>query len=157
MNRIKKIILAIVILCNVQLYAQGNAEDQQLIENLVEKFKEDIVTKNSDSFLDLFVAEENVSWVGNGSRGEQFGSPSSFMRMLQSSTDKMREDFHHVEIWNDEMIAVVTFDYGFFINDSLSNWGKESWMLIKQKGTWKITSVNFSMIMPHQKEYPYKN
>jgi len=73
------------------------------------------------------------------------------MKMLHSSSDTMREDFHHVEIWNDEMIAVVTFDYGFFINDTLSNWGKESWMLIKQKGVWKITSVNISMIMPHQK------
>jgi len=40
MNRIKNIILAIVIICNVQFYAQGNAEDQQLIENLVENFKE---------------------------------------------------------------------------------------------------------------------
>ncbi len=157
MNSIKKIIFIIVIICNVQLYAQSDTEDQELIENVVEKFKMAIENKDTDAFLPLFVAEENVSWVGNGSRGEQFGSPSSFMRMLLSSTDTMREDFHHVEIWNDEMIAVVTFDYGFFINDKLSNWGKESWMLIKQKGVWKITSVNFSMIMPHQKEYPFKN
>jgi len=141
----------------VQLYSQGKSDDNQLIESVVEKFKEAIKTKDADAFLRLFVAEENVSWVGNGSRGEQFGSPSSFMNMLQSSTDTMREDFHQVAIWNDEMIAVVTFDYGFFINEKLSNWGKESWMLIKQKGVWKITSVNFSMIMPHQKEYPFKS
>lgn len=31
-----------------------------------------------------------------------------------SSTHKAREDFNKVKIWNDDLIAVVTFDYGFY-------------------------------------------
>ena len=46
------------------------------------------------------------------------------MTMIKNSKDEMREDFHNIKIWNDDYIGVVTFDYGFFINDKLSNWGK---------------------------------
>lgn len=131
--------------------------DKEQIEQVVEQFQQGIETKNLEEFLSLFVEESKVSWVGNGSLGQLFGSPSEFIQMLQSTDKNYREDFHNLQIWNDDLIAVVTFDYGFFGNEQLSNWGKESWMLIKQNGDWKITSVNFSMILPQQQPYPYQN
>ena len=157
MNKLKKSALLICLLFSTQLFSQNKVDDKQLIQEVVNNFKSAINSKDLSSFLTLFIEESKVSWVGKGSRGEQFGSPSGFISMLQSSKDTMREDFHNIEIWNDEFIAVVTFDYGFFINDNISNWGKESWMLIKQNDQWKITSVNFSMIMARQKEYPFQN
>ena len=107
-------------------------------------------------FQTLFFEEDKVSWVGNGSFGKQFDTPSGFIKMLQSTDKSYREDFHNIAIRNDDYIATITFDYGFFVNNQLSNWGKESWMLIKQDNKWKITAVNYSMVLPHQEPYPYK-
>jgi CubicO group peptidase (beta-lactamase class C family) len=129
--------------------------DKAKIEGVVERFKNGIASKNHDQFVALFETEEKISWVGIGSFGKQFGSPSGFIKMLQSTEQTYREDFHNVEIWNDEHMATVTFDYGFFGNIKLSNWGKESWMLIKEHGKWKITSVNYSIKLPHQEPYPF--
>lgn len=126
------------------------------IMTIIEQFKTCIQMKDLEQFQTLFVNEDKVSWVGNGTLGKQFGSPSRFIKMLQSTDTTYREDFHNVTIWNDDHIATVMFDYGFFGNDHLSNWGKESWMLIKQEGKWKITAVNYSMILPHEKTYPFK-
>ncbi|MDC6366972.1 MULTISPECIES: YybH family protein [Flavobacteriaceae] len=131
-------------------------DDKTQIEAVIANFQKGIEAKDLEGFLSLFVEGQKVSWVGNGSYGIQFGSPSSFINMLKMTDKTYREDFHNIAIWNDEYIAVVTFDYGFFGNDKLSNWGKESWMLIKQNGQWKITSVNYSMILAHQEEYPFK-
>jgi len=157
MNKLKKSVLLICLFFSTQLFSQNKVDDKQLIQEVVDNFKESIVNKDLDSFLELFVDEKKVSWVGASAFGSQFSSPTGFINMLKYNDDKVREDFHNIKIWNDNSIAVVTFDYGFFINDKVSNWGKESWMLIKQKGLWKITSVNFSMIMASQKEYPFQN
>lgn len=125
------------------------------VEDILEAFKTCIREKNTEKFVSLFVDEARVSWVGNGSMGTQYSSPSAFMRLLNSSPRMYREDFHNVHINMDDRIATVSFDYGFFANDNLMNWGKESWFLIRQNDQWKINAVVYSMIMPHQKEYPY--
>ncbi len=143
-------------LLSINTYAQSSSPNQALIEEVISAFKKGIVEKDLDNFLRLFVPEEKVSWVGNGSLGTQFGNPSGFIKMLQRSNASYREDFHNISIWNDEDIGVVTFDYGFFINNTLANWGKESWMLIRQNGQWKITSVNYSMILAGEKDYPFE-
>lgn len=140
---------------------QGSNETNKIsdiaeIQQVIEQFKECIENKNLNQFVSLFAEEETVSWIGNGSFGVQNGSPSSFIKMLQTTNKSYREDFHNVIIWHDDLIATVTFDYGFFGDNQLSNWGKESWMLIKKNSKWKITNVNFSMILPHQKKYPYE-
>lgn len=142
--------------CCLYLQSYGQTapnEDIKAIEQVIEQFKQAIETENKDDFMKLFV-KEKISWVGNGSRGSIFDSPEGFMNLLASTGD-CREDFHNVEIWNDHLVGTVTFDYGFFMNDQVQNWGKESWMLIKQSDGWKITSVNFSMILAFEKPYPF--
>lgn len=155
MNYLKTISCIILLTMSVNLsQAQTSDNNTTAIQEVVDKFKKAISEKDKEGFVKLFVGEP-ISWVGAGKMGQMFGTPEGFMDMLGASNEAEREDFHNVKIWNDELIGVVTFDYGFFINDKLSNWGKESWMLINDKGEWKITSVNFSMIMPQEKEYPF--
>lgn len=133
--------------------AQGG-DDEKAIQEVIKVFQNSISNKDKDSFSKLFV-DNPISWVGNGSLGERYGNPTGFMNMIASSSEKLREDFHNITVWHDHLIAVVSFDYGFFANDMLTNWGKESWMLIKKGGKWKITSLNFSIILPHQQDYPF--
>ncbi|WP_449386879.1 hypothetical protein [Chryseobacterium lineare] len=47
-------------------------------------------------------------------------------------------------IENDYTIGSVTFDYSFWIDNQMKNYGKEFWHLIRTDGEWKIISVVFS-------------
>lgn len=152
-SRIKTIVLFLLIGISTSAVGQNNNEDKAAIQQVVDRFKAAIVSEDKEAFMTLFVKEE-VSWVGCGSRGAMFASPESFMSLV-AQLGNCREDFHNVNIWHDEYIGVVSFDYGFFENDTLMNWGKESWMLIKRNDQWKITSVNFSINMPFAKPYPF--
>ncbi len=155
MNKIGMLLIVQALVISGKSVSQdAETNDKKAIEQVVEEFKEAIVTENKEEFMKLFV-KEKVSWVGNGSKGAMYDSPEGFMHLLSVFGD-CREDFHNLEIRNDEFIGMVTFDYGFFEEDELRNWGKECWVLIKENGQWKITSVNFSMIMPFTKPYPWE-
>ncbi len=55
-----------------------------------------------------------------------------------------REEFEGIEIHTDGGVASVYFDYKFYLNSELQNWGAESWLLVRSETGWKIQAVNFS-------------
>uniref|UniRef100_A0AAU6WIV1 Nuclear transport factor 2 family protein n=2 Tax=Chryseobacterium TaxID=59732 RepID=A0AAU6WIV1_9FLAO len=55
-----------------------------------------------------------------------------------------QEKFKNIRIINDDVVASVTFDYLFLEEDKVTNWGTESWHLIKAEGKWKIVSIIYS-------------
>lgn len=155
-SRIATILL--VLTMSSQAYSQGSQgtkEDEAAIRKVVDSFFECVAKKDKETFLSLF-ANQEISWVGAGSIGKMVSSPSDFMDQLKAGGGEYGEDLHNLSIWNDEFIAVVTFDYGFITNGKVTNWGKESWMLIKENSQWKITSFNFSVIMSFKQPYPFE-
>jgi hypothetical protein len=52
--------------------------------------------------------------------------------------------FENVQIINEDVVSSVIFDYTFWSDKKMKNYGKELWQLIKTDGQWKITSVIFS-------------
>lgn len=141
------------------LHAQPKAtEVEKKITTVMHDFMQAIMNKDSVKFYSLFHAEP-IAWVGSYKDKTQAGrllknskaksyftdDYKSFIRGIISDKESSEEKFYNVKIVGDESIANLSFDYSFWFDGKKSNWGKESWGLIKVEGKWKITSVLFSM------------
>lgn len=135
-----------------------NKTDKEQIQEVMREFFTAIKEKDSSKFYSLF--HENVNWIGtykdksfdkilhqNHKMKPYFsGNFREFFKSI-SGTKPVEEKYDNVKIVEDGNIASTNFDYSFWYDNKMLNWGKEIWTLIKVYGTWKITSVNFSMEM----------
>ncbi|GAB5526173.1 MAG: hypothetical protein Roseis2KO_40450 [Roseivirga sp.] len=58
---------------------------------------------------------------------------------------KERLDQAEIKVAVSEKIASVSAPYLFWINDQFSHCGYETFVLVKEKGSWKINSLTFSV------------
>jgi len=72
----------------------------------------------------------------------------NFIRLVVSSKKKAEEKYSNINIWNDNTIATLSFDYSFWIDDKETNWGIETWQLLYKGKEWKILSAVFSINDP---------
>jgi hypothetical protein len=145
--------------------AQQTSKDKEEIHQLLNSFMQSIVKKDSVTFNSLFF-EGNVNWIGvikEKSQAKRIEVNPSIVKNYFTSTytsfiqsilrdKKSEEKFENIVIQNDDAIASVTFDYSFWSEDSMTNWGNEYWQLVKINGQWKISSVLFSIEI--SKYYP---
>lgn len=145
--------------------AQQTSKDKQEIHQLLNSFMQSIIKKDSVTFNSLFF-EGNVNWIGvikEKSQAKTIEDNPSIVKNYFTSTytsfiqsilrnKKSEEKFENIVIQNDDAIASVTFDYSFWSEDSMTNWGNEYWQLVKINGKWKISSVLFSIEI--SKYYP---
>ncbi|GEN77179.1 hypothetical protein CHA01nite_29190 [Chryseobacterium hagamense] len=116
-----------------------------------------MIRKDSAAFQSLF-HENPVVWIGvvkNRSQQKRLEkNPANrknyfkdawqnFFRYIMEKGRK-EEKFENIRIINDDVIASVTFDYSFLEENTVTNWGSESWHLIKAEGKWKIVSLIYS-------------
>lgn len=161
---IKKIIIALLITCNgTKVFSQN---EEKAILKQVQTFMECIVSKDSLTFNKLF-HDGPVAWTGVFRdsttakirfRDKSFSNvfndtPKNFFRGLMK-IERVEEKFDHIKIVHDGSIALVSFDYTFWMNGQIYNWGSEYWTMIKKDNVWKITSVIFSMEL--EMFYPYQ-
>ncbi len=154
----KTINLIIFILISNFTSAQNFSKEKAEIENVIQLFKESIVKKDSTTFFSLF-HENPVIWIGlvkNKSQQKRLeknplnkknyfkDTYENFFKYIMEKGTK-EEKFELIKIVNDDVIASVTFDYSFYEDNKMSNWGNEYWHLIKARGKWKIVSVIYSI------------
>lgn len=134
----------------------GDAEKE--ITKVMHDFMRAIIDKDSVTFYSLFHTEP-VAWVGSykdktqatrlqkNSKAKSYFTDDykNFIRGIIGDKESTEEKFYNVRMVCDESIASLSFDYSFWFGGKKSNWGKESWGLLKVDGRWKITSVLFSM------------
>lgn len=154
----KTINFLIFILLSNFAFAQNSVKEKAEIEKIVTQFKKSIIQKDSVTFYGLF-HEDPVVWIGlvknksqqkrlelNPSKTKNYfkGSYQNFFSFILKKEQK-EEKFENIKIVNDDVIASVTFDYSFWIEGKMNNWGSESWHLIKANGNWKIVSIIYSI------------
>ena len=147
--------------------AQEYEKEKTEIKTLIEEFRQDILKKDTVTFLNLF-HEDPVNWIGvikNKSYEKQLeynpdntknyfsGDYRDFAKGLLKK-EKKEEIFENIKIINDDVIGSVSFDYSFWLEDKMTNYGKEFWLLVKVAGKWKIASVVYSIEAPefHKKQ-----
>jgi hypothetical protein len=153
----RQIITLIVILLTQTAFSQTKKVDnKQEIHKVLNTFMECLVEKDSIKFYSLFHTDP-VVWVGvmqlksyaneltrDSAANDNFRA--NYKAFYRHFYDKeVEEKFYNINILEDGYIASVIFDYSFWGKGKKTNWGKESWAMIKTSGQWKITSVIFSL------------
>lgn len=153
MKTIVHFFLLTVLIMPLSVYASGEDE----IHGIIEAFGQAIKEKDKPAFMSLFVAD-GVSWIGvfsdkefskfsgqEGMPGKLYkSSPSDFIEWIISADGATRETFENVVVNTDGEVAAVYFDYKFYLDNNVHNWGAESWLLVNTESGWKIQAVNFS-------------
>lgn len=129
-------------------------EDTAAIAEVVEAFRLGIIHKDGPALSNL-VLDSDIMFTSPGDQarvdavraydphfnGIGTGGFGAFARYISTTQDTVEEKFHNVEIVQDGPVALVTFDYEFYGNGKLENYGLEHWQMRKTDGRWKIFSV----------------
>jgi len=128
------------------------------IRRVVETFRTSILRKDKASFVDLFL-DKTVPWIAvvgdetlarqraevpDSSKIDTSDNYMAFIDWVCSTNDTIEEKLSGLAIETDGDVASVIFDYSFHKGAQLSNWGKESWQLVRTDRGWKIASVVYS-------------
>ncbi|AZA93337.1 nuclear transport factor 2 family protein [Chryseobacterium sp. G0162] len=148
----KKLLLLLVLGFN---FSFAQTKDEKEILKVMNDFMESIKTRNEAQYLSLF--QEPVLWTGiykdrtqakrleKNPKAEYYFADDYKAFIKGFKDDKSEEKFDNIKIVEDGAVASANFDYSFWYDGKMENWGKEIWMLMKINGIWKITSVTFSM------------
>jgi len=159
----KNLVMAFVIIFMLffqRVVAQNKVIDYNQINDIIREYTRCVTEKDSVAFYALF-NEGTVTWCaaikeasmakakeeqGNKKRGTNYFADSykGFMRGLFHLTTA-KDLFDNIHIVEDGTVATVTMDYSFWANGKMTNWGGKYMMLIKRNGSWKITSVTYSL------------
>lgn len=151
----KRYICASIILLLTQSAFGQSKNSKKEIHKVLTTFMECLVKKDSTKFYNLFHTDP-VVWVGitqqktyadelkkDSTAKDNFkANYKSFYRHFY--TKEIEEKFYNIQILEDRYIATLLFDYSFWEAGKKTNWGKESWTMIRTNGQWKITAVVFS-------------
>ena len=149
---------------------ESEANDETQIRHILDEFMRCIVDKDKEAFLPLFI-EEPITWIGVSDpirredmlekrpeyKGYWPSSHEGFIDWICGSETRIEEKFWNIEITHDASVAAVTFDFTFNENGVVTNWGKESWHLVKSVDGWKICSVIFTLTNTEKNPYEGKN
>lgn len=143
-------------------FAENPAQSRLAIEAVIKAFEKAIADKDKDAFMRLFL-HEDITWVGVYTdasvaryraslkdpaqptpKAQSGGTPRRFIESIARAPEARTETFDIVRIDTDGEMAQVLFDYSFMIGDYRSNWGKESWQLVRTENGWKIAAVIWS-------------
>jgi hypothetical protein len=137
--------------------------DSTELRFITSEFMRCIKEKDKKTFLTLFYNNQ-TPWLGKfdaksekitldhnpsaiNAKGVYDISKLEFIDQMVSAPDStiIEEKFLNLQIETDGYIASVNFDYEMFINNEMTNNGKEFWHLIKTNEGWKIVSVIYSV------------
>ena len=148
--------------------ANNDSRDVAEIQDIVEKFRISIISKDKATFVSLFYSDnpEHVTWqfVTDDERVARIQKTkpeerkthrmpeSNYLTFIDGITkpgSRAREEvFRNVVVDTDGEVASVNFDYSYLADSKETNWGREMWHLVRTEAGWKIISVIFSVRDP---------
>lgn len=122
-------------------FAQGEKEVEKVIASLFEGMK----TKNTGLIQSAFHPEASMQTVIAGETGSKLGSNSvqDFVNRIANTpeTTQLDERILEYQIKIDGDMAAAWTPYRFYVNDTFSHCGVNSFQLIKTAEGWKITYI----------------
>jgi ketosteroid isomerase-like protein len=135
--------------------------DIAAIRKVVDDFKTAITGKNGKQLSSL-VLHSRILFTSPGDQAQvdserAFDSNfdgvgvsgfGQFAKFITTAKEAIEEKFYNVEITQDGPVAWVMFDYEFYVDGKMTNYGVEHWQLRKTDGKWKIFSVVWTRHVP---------
>lgn len=139
--------------------ADDHAADRAQIEQLVERFKNAIRTKDGQALHGMFLP--GASWLMGLDQASLAGlrrrQPQAkqfmpddyrkFFKYVSDAPKPMEEIFEDVRIQTDGIVGTVYFGYRFLIDGKTTNHGTETWQLVHADDGWKISAMLYSAIV----------
>lgn len=139
-------ILLCILLCFCVNISSGQDSDKEAVKNTVIMFFEGF--HNQDSVAIKRTTSEDIimQTVGKDDKGVSKVKTSNFKKFLKSivsipDTTKFHEKILSYQIKVDGNMANAWTPYQFWINDTLSHCGVNSFQMHKQNGIWKIIYI----------------
>jgi hypothetical protein len=153
--------------CQVPLQATPTSADAAAIRQVVDAFTAAIANKDKPAYLRLFFgsAPSDIGWqaVVDDARLAKIQKErpqaikarplpgNNFVALIDSvvaSPVREEERISALQIDTDGEIASAAFDYGYYSDGRLTNWGREMWQLVRTEQGWKIFSVVYTIRDP---------
>ncbi len=161
-------LLAIIIFSSSVCFAQENALDRLKLNGVIVEFEESIIQKDSTRFKKLFF-DDHVSFTGIMSKetemsikkdypdfqGIAVSNSTKFITDICKTEKKQVEKFYNINIETDGTISSISFDYSYFSDAKMIQWGHEKWNLVYADEQWLITDVIYSIHFPDIEAFPY--
>jgi len=137
------------------------------IQNLINEFKSAIKKKDSVALTNLFY-DKKITWISvahdksfeygkrldpNSKEIQQSGA-FELLNDPQLKDIGLEEKFYNINIFTDGKLATVVFDYKFLMGSTTTNWGTESWQLVKINNSWKIYNLMYTFNFLNVKPLP---
>ena len=137
------------------------------IQNLINEFKSAIKNKDSVALTNLFY-DKKIIWISvahdksfeygkridpNSKQIQQSGA-FELLNDPQLKDIGLEEKFYNINIFTDGKLATVVFDYKFLMGSTTTNWGTESWQLVKINNSWKIYNLMYTFNFLNVKPLP---
>ncbi|QIE58744.1 hypothetical protein G5B37_03960 [Rasiella rasia] len=165
--KIEIIFLVLILIIPIATYGQNQPSDSLNIQQVIVEFKESIIEKDSLRFYKIFF-DESVPFTGIMSektewsikkkysdfQGVAVSDHKEFIRDICKSTKNLHEKFYQINTTINGPISSISFDYAFFSDEKMIQWGNEKWNLAKIDSTWLITDVIYSIHFPDIEPFP---
>lgn len=138
---------------------EGNQQDTDAILQVTKDFQAALLGKDAKKLSGLFL-HPNILFTSPASParvkqrrqagdasfdGINAAGASSFVAFIATSPEAIEEKFYNIRITQDGHLAWVMFDFEFLEGKRVTNYGLETWQMLKtEDGTWKIVSVVWS-------------
>ncbi len=147
---------------------QPTLDDRAAIEAVRTQFAAAIQSKDLPALTALFY-DGRIEWRGSlppETRVEvsrMAGAPQpvvaatgayQFLNDPQFAKISLQEDFGPLSLYGDGQMASATFNYAFFANGQMQNWGLENWQMVKTPDGWRILSLFFTATLANVSPMP---
>lgn len=141
----KAIALILMTLISQNAFSQVDAEELA-VEKTIQQFFEAFHQQDSVALGEIAHPSITMQSIAEGEEGNSSLSTEEYKNFVKAIVSipegtKFEEKLHSFEISVNGPLASAVTPYSFFVNDTLSHCGVNSFQLYKQEGKWKIIYI----------------
>ena len=160
-------LLLFLMVTNVHAQNQSKPQIKASINKVIDDFQIAIIKKDSVLLKSLFfdkttpiigvmseVTEMSIKKNNPQFEGLSVSNSHRFTKEICTSKKNQFETFAKIKIQSDTKLTNVQFDYAFYSDGKVIQWGQEKWTLIFAEKQWFITGINFTIRFPSVEKIP---
>ena len=125
--------------------------DRAAILDVVQSLFDALGERDTDLLRDILHPDIVMRSVEHSADGERSASSSTLAGMvarLEAEGPRMTERMWDPEVRISGDLAMVWTPYDFYVGDGLSHCGADAFILMRDGGTWQITSLSWTRLQP---------